>query len=657
MTVPAAALLVTGILVIASIAASRISDRLGVPALIVFLGIGMLAGSEGLGGIEFDNAVLANFLGTVALAFILFSGGIDTHWNVIRPVLWRGALLSTFGVAVTAALVGLFAWAALGFGILTSLLLGAIVSSTDAAAVFSVLRGRGVGLKGNLKPLLELESGSNDPMAIFLTLGITQLLIDPEFEWPMLIPALLVNMAGGVAVGFGVGKLAGCLFDRIRLEYEGLYPVLSMALVLLTFGGAESIRGNGFLAVYLCGVVLNQSNFIHKRYVVKFHDGLAWMMQISMFLVLGLLVFPSELIDIAPQGLLVAVFLLLVARPLAVALALVASEFSLRERALVAWTGLRGAVPVVLATFPLIAGYENSPLVFNIVFFTVLTSVLVQGTLLMPVARGLKVDEPLASRPAFSLEIQHRGQAQGETRELEILPNMAVVGRTVADLGIPPDVLILLIGRGEGFVVPRGQTRIEPYDTLLMLGSSHALRNAADVILSPPAPRHPELPTDPLATLPDEVAPAYVTGHAIIVGYGRVGRRIGETLRQRGIRIVVVDMKRDIVEQLRQEGVQAILGDAAVPLVMAQAHAMRAALLIIATPDTMKVRQIADAAQALNPNIQIIVRSHSEMEAALLTQEEIGTVILGEQALADSMARHALAQLQQAEPPPEEKRD
>jgi len=646
MTDPSLTLLVTGLLVFASIVASRISDRFGLPALVFFLCIGMLAGSDGPGGIQFDNAPVANFVGTIALAYILFSGGMDTNWRIIRPVLARGMVLSTLGVMLTALLVGLFAWLALGFTLPAALLLGAIISSTDAAAVFSVLRGNGVGLKGNLKPLLELESGSNDPMAIFLTLGMTQILTVPAFSWATLFPAFALNMAVGVAVGMGTGRLAGLVLNRIRMDFEGLYPVLSMSLVLLTFGAAEFLWGNGFLAVYVAGIVLNGTDFAHKRYVVKFHDGLAWLVQIGMFLVLGLLVYPSQLPGVALMALSVSAFLMFVARPAAVAVGLWGSPFSRQERLLVAWTGLRGAVPIVLATFPLMAGYEHAALIFDVVFFIVLTSVLIQGTLLMPVARLLKVDEPLASRPAFSLAIERHGQAQGNTREVEILPNMAAVGRSVADLGVPPEVLILLIGRGESFVVPRGQTRIEPYDTLLMLGDEEKLKEAIQIILSPPkTPKPLKLPADPLAALPYTTDEKYLSQQVVLVGYGRVGRRIAEKLAARGVPFVVTDQNRDIVEKLRGEGVPAVFGDASNDIVLAQAHIARAAMLIIATPDTMKVRHMAEAARSINPGIGVVIRSHSEMEARLLEQEQTGKIFLGEHELANSISAYVIEHL------------
>lgn len=632
-------LLIAGILVLASVVASRLSDRYGVPALIVFLVIGMFAGSEGPGGIDFDDAALANQVGMLALAFILFSGGLDTNWQIIRPVLWRGIFLSTFGVAITAGLVGLFLWSVLGLNLAMGLLLGAIVSSTDAAAVFSILRRRGVSLKGNLKPLLEFESGSNDPMAVLLTMSITIALTSPDFQWQSLPAVFVVNMFGGILLGLAAGWLAKILFNGLHLDYEGLYLVLSIGMVLLTFGLSEYLRCNGFIAVYVCGIMLNTSDFRYRLSIMKFHDGLAWLMQIILFIVLGLLVYPSELFGVLFQALFASLFLMFIARPVAVAIGLWRSEFSLPERTLAGWTGLRGAVPIVLATFPLAAGYEGSAFIFNAVFFIVLTSVLVQGMLLMPIARWLKVDEPMRARPKFSLEIQRGGQLQGETREIEVLPNMAAAGKTIADLDIPPDVLILLIGRGEHFIVPKGQTRIEPYDTILLLGEPGALKSAGDAVLSPRAKVRQQTPlADPLVMLPASTEEKFLSKQVVVIGYGRVGGRICEILQEHNIPFVVADQNREIVQELRKKNIPAISGDASTPMVIAQAHVARAALLIIATPDTMKVRQMAELARRLNPNIEILIRSHSDMEANLLKRENVGTVFLGEEELAKNMA-------------------
>lgn len=648
MITPSTILLVAGMLVLVSVLASKISDRFSVPALIVFLAVGMLAGSDGPGGIEFDNPWAANFVGTVALAFILFSGGLSTNWRIVRPVLWRGFVLSTLGVIITAGLVGLCAWAILGFGIGTGLLIGAIISSTDAAAVFSILRSRGVGLKGNLKPLLELESGSNDPTAIFLTIGMTRILTEPDFAWPYLFPMFFWNMCSGAAVGLLVGKTACSLFDRIRLDNKGLYPVLSVSLVALTFSAAEQIGGNGFLAVYLSGIMMNGSDFAHKRSVSKYHDGLAWLMQIVMFVVLGLLVFPSHLPGIAFAAIGVVLILTLVARPVSAAISLWGSSFPWRQRALVAWTGLRGAVPIVLATFPLTAGYAGSDTVFNVVFFSVLTSILVQGTLLMPVARWLRVDEPLASPPTFSLEIERTGHSQGETREIEILPNMAAAGRTVSDLRIPPNVLILLIGRGNDFVVPRGRTRIEPYDTLLMFGKQEDLHAAVDIVLAPrPLVRQMFLPEDPLAALPMSTEEKYLSKQVVVIGYGIVGKRICDTLAKRNVPFVVADRDRAIVAQLRAQNVPAVFGDASIDIVLAQAHVARAALLIIATSETLKMRQMIETALQLNPRLQVIAWVQSQAEADLLEKALPVKAFLAENELADGITRHVLSQMRE----------
>ncbi len=475
-------LLVAGLLVLCSVLASKVSERIGVPALLMFLGVGMVAGSDGPGGIQFDDAALANFIGTVALAFILFSGGLDTNWSSIRPVLGRGALLATAGVVVSAVLLGLFVWLTLGFSFAGALLLAAIVSSTDAAAVFSVLRSRGVSLKGNLRPLLELESGSNDPMAVFLTIGMLQVIAKGGGIWPALVWDFALQMTVGALVGVAVGRLAAIAVNRVRLDYEGLYPVLSISVVMLVFGLAELLRGNGFLAVYLAGIVMGNSDFLYKRSLMRFHDGLGWLMQISMFVILGLLVNPSDLPSVAGAGLLTAAFLMFIARPLAVHLCLLGSDFTRAERQLVAWTGLRGAVPIVLATFPLIAGYAQSHRIFNIVFFVVFLSVFLQGRTLMALARFLGVDQPIDARPRYPLEFERTGDHQSETREFEVLPESSAVGRTIAELGLPPDALILMIRRGRQFIVPKGKTRIEARDTLMVMADPKSLQAVREVI-------------------------------------------------------------------------------------------------------------------------------------------------------------------------------
>ncbi len=387
------------ILVLLSIVASRASGRLGIPAVLLFLLIGMLAGSEGPGGIYFDDARVAQSVGVVALSFILFSGGLDTSKDSIRPVLLWGLGLSTLGVVITATLTGLFATLMLHLAPAEGLLLGAIVSATDAAAVFTILRAKNVGLTGSLTPLIELESGSNDPMAVFLTIGITALLTNEAASPLTLVPMLVIQMALGAIFGYSIGKLGTFALNHLELQFEGLYPVFTVALVLLIYGTTTLVGGNGFLAIYLAGVVVGNSEFVNKRNVVRFHDGVAWLMQITMFLTLGLLVFPSRLLPIAGPALILAVFLMLIARPVAVFAVLGPSKMSLADKAMVSWVGLRGAAPIVLATFPLLAGVPQSGLFFNLVFFIVLTSVLLQGTTVPLIARLLQLDAPTIPSP------------------------------------------------------------------------------------------------------------------------------------------------------------------------------------------------------------------------------------------------------------------
>ncbi len=479
-------LLGTALLLLISILASKASGRLGVPALLLFLLIGMLAGSDGPGGIYFDDPRLAGSLGVVALAFILFAGGLDTEWSRIRPVLAQGAALSTLGVLLTAGLMGLFAMVALGFTLLQGLLLGAIVSSTDAAAVFTVLRARSVRLRDPLEPLLELESGSNDPMAVFLTAALTGLLADPNASPLRLVPAFFQQMILGALLGYGMGRAMAWLINHIRLHVEGLYPVLTVALTLLTYSGTAALGGNGFLAVYLAGLTLARGDFIHKRSLLRFHDGLAWLMQIAMFLALGLLVFPSRLPAIAGVALLAALFLILVARPVSVVVTLLPFRLPARDQAMVAWVGLRGAVPIILATFPRLAGLPQADLIFDIVFFVVLTSVLIQGTMITPVARWLKVTTDRPAPPRAPLEVTRSDRLKGDLLELVVPPGSAAVGRQVVALGLPKGALIVLIGRGNEHLVPDGSTVLEPGDHLLILADETALKTVRRILQGGP---------------------------------------------------------------------------------------------------------------------------------------------------------------------------
>jgi cell volume regulation protein A len=389
--------IIFSVLTILSILTIKLSVRFGIPSLVLFLGIGMLAGSDGPGGLYFDNPPLVQSLGVTALVFILFAGGLDTEWEGVRPVIWSGLSLSTIAVFLTAVSVGWFVSVVQGLSFLEGLLLGAIVSSTDAAAVFLVLRGRNARIPTKLTNLIELESGSNDPMGVVLTLAIIQLLTNPATSLGELFGFFVVQMTVGAVLGVAMGELIRWTLNTLKLELTGIYPVLSVAFALLTYGLTAELQGSGFLAVYLAGLFLRRRPVAHKRSLVHFHDGLAWLMQIAMFLILGLQVFPTRLLPIAGIGLLVALFLIFVARPLSIHVALLFSSLSFREQMLIAWVGLRGAVPIVLATFPVLAGIQQADTIFHLVFFIALTSVLVQGPPIPWITRKLRLDRPANS--------------------------------------------------------------------------------------------------------------------------------------------------------------------------------------------------------------------------------------------------------------------
>lgn len=469
------------LLLLGSILASKTSGRVGVPSLLLFLGVGMLVGSDGLGWIYFDDPRQAQFIGNVALVFILFSGGLDTRWDSIRPVVWQGVSLSTLGVLITAVVVGLCVPWLTDLSWKEGLLLGAIISSTDAPAVFTILRSKGVALRGNLRPLMELESGSNDPMAYLLTTAALQLLTSSmeEASYWALGGMFVQQMVIGALAGWAMGLLTTRLVNRVKLEFDGLYPVLLLALVLFTFAGTQLIGGNGFLAVYLAGIVLGNRSFVHKKSLINFYDGQAWLVQIAMFLVLGLLVFPRQMVPVIVPGVLISVVLMFVARPLAVLIALAPFRLTWAKRGMIAWVGLRGAVPIVLATYPMVAGVESAGLIFNIVFFIVLTSVAVQGTTLPLVARMLNLHRSQEARHRTALDVEISPESRGTLCKLEVPVGSAAVGKSVLRLGLPRGVLITMVKRGDMYISPSGSTVLLGGDRLVVLAPHAGLLDEA----------------------------------------------------------------------------------------------------------------------------------------------------------------------------------
>lgn len=462
-------LLVGSILLFISLFVGKTSYKFGIPVLVLFLGIGMLAGSEGVGGIYFDNPKIAQFIGIIALNFILFSGGFDTDWKVVKPILWQGVALSTLGVLITAFAVGLFVWAITDFTIYEGLLLGSIVSSTDSAAVFSILRSKSIALKGALRPTLELESGSNDPMAYVLTIVLTGFVINQDASIIHTIPLFLQQLLLGGVLGYLFGKAGKFLINWIKLDYEGLYIVLIIAIMFFSFSATDFVGGNGFLAVYLCALYLGNQELIHKKKFIKSFDSFAWLMQIVLFLTLGLLVFPSQIVPVIGIGMIISLFLILVARPIGVFSSLSFFKGQKRGKLFISWVGLRGAVPIVFATYPLLAGVEKAHMIFNIVFFISLTSVLIQGTTLPIVARLLKLTVPESDRQRTSTEIELSDNLKEALSEVIIPENCIAVGKQIVQLGLPKTVLISIIERNSKYITPSGATHLEAGDKLFVL--------------------------------------------------------------------------------------------------------------------------------------------------------------------------------------------
>ena len=478
-------ILLTAALLLIGTISSRLSTRLGLPVLVLFVAIGMLAGENGIGRIDFDNYFVAHAIGTVALALILFDGGLQTRTRALRAV-WKPAmLLATVGVLVTAAITGAAAAAVLHIPLTVGLLLGSIVASTDAAAVFSVLRLQGLHLRERVAATLEVESGANDPMAIFLTIGLLEWL-GGRLDSSLGAAALFVTQMGvGGVVGLAVGWLAVRLINRIQLGASGLYPVLAGACGLVAFGGAATLGGSGFLAIYAAGIVLGNSRIVFQRGVFLFMDGVAWISQIAMFVVLGLLSTPTELVSVARPALLVAAVLIFVARPLAVVPLLLPFRFSVREQVLIAWVGLKGAVPIILATFPLMFGRAEGKLLFNVVFFVVLISATLQGWTLPMLAARLGLQEHDGPEPAAALEILALKQIDAEILDIAIGPRARVAGRTVAQLHLPEGTLVALVARGDTLLAPRGSTDVRVGDHLFVIARSESRDEIARTLQSP----------------------------------------------------------------------------------------------------------------------------------------------------------------------------
>src|SRR5215218_1591167 len=455
-------ILIAGALLAAGIAGALLADRVRVPGLLLFLGLGMLAGSDGIGGIEFSNTELARTLGTIALVLILFEGGLTAGWSEIRPVLGTAASLATVGTVVTAVLAGFAAKLIFGFGTLEGMIVGAAIAATDSAAIFAVLRRS--TLEKRLARSLEGESGMNDPVALLLVIGFIEWIQQPGFGLADMAGLLALKLAVGIAVGYAIGRLATAALTATRLPTDGIYPVATIAVAALAYGLAEVAHGSGLLAVYLAALALGSARIPARRTVVAFHEGLGWVAQIALFILLGLLVFPSRLDEVALKGLALSAVLILVARPVATFVATALAPLNVREKAMLGWAGLRGATPIWLATFPVVAGIAGGEEEFAIVFFVVVTSTLVQGASFEPLATrlGLTTDEP--ALPRRLLESGRIRRMGGDVIAYRLPPSAAAAGHPVRDLELPREALVNVIVRDGHAIPPRGSGELREED-------------------------------------------------------------------------------------------------------------------------------------------------------------------------------------------------
>lgn len=463
---------VVAVLLVLSVFASKAAVKLGVPTLLLFMALGIVAGSEGVGGLWFDYPRIAQGVGVVALVYILYAAGFDTHAAELRQQMWPALSLATVGVFVSCLAMAVFSHYVFGLKWASGVLLGAVVSSTDAAAVFSALRAKNTSLKPGLQHLIEAESGSNDPMAVFLTFAAITAVLVPQTSLASHIGHFFLEMGLGAALGYLGGKGTAYIINHIRLEWDGLYPVLSIALVLLFFAICSRVGGNGFLGVYVAGLVVGNTTLIHRRSLLMFHDGIAWLLQIAMFLILGLQVFPSQLLTVAKVGLLLSVFLIVVARPLSVFTALLPFRFDVREQMFISWAGLRGAAPIILATIAVTSNVPHSQTLFNTVFFVAVLSVAAQGTTIDRAAKWLGVLDLNPGPSTAPLRFDPLASPNRHVVEFEVAPNSEAENKRIVDLRLPAGVLVLLVARDGEDVVPNGGTVLRRGDVIQLLTDS-----------------------------------------------------------------------------------------------------------------------------------------------------------------------------------------
>lgn len=622
-------------------------DRWSVPVILVSLGVGIVVGSDVLGIWHFDNVEAANNLANAALVFILFHGGLATKRADFKAVALPAGGMATWGVILTAAITFVVLRFVLGWNAEASLLLAVVISSTDAAATFSILRRQ--SLPSKLSSTIEIESAANDPMAILLTLVVVEGLVSGTGGGILVVPLFLWKFLAGPVVGWIMARGALMLFNRLNPQERGYYYLLLLAVILLTYGVSELVQASGMLAVFSAGLVMGNRHFIYKQGVRNFSSALSMIANIGVFVMMGLLVFPRQWSALWGKGIVLFLVLTFVARPAAVWIGTLGMKIGTRERHFMCWAGLRGAVPIVLATYPMAAGLPIGNEIFNLVFFAVLLSVSLQGSTLGALARRLGLSEPARPQPRYGVELVTMAHSDLDLFVVDLPGPQGRPGPRIRDLALPPRALITLITRGSEVVAPTGHTRLLGWDQVTVLARIEDEQAVQTALVQPfdLLAEHDEPMSQEFALEPVMVPGVGGDGDAssekvVLIGHGRVGTVLAGFLQQHKQPFVVIEQDLTTVEKLRGAGVDVIHGDGGIPAVLEDAGIATAGLLLITSAEQITVRRAIEYACQVNPTIKVIVRVHQASEFNLLSAFPRTQCVHGEMEIAYAMARHML---------------
>ena len=633
--------LVVPLLLLGVVLAAVWLDRWSVPVILVALGVGIVVGSDVLGIWHFDNVEAANNLANAALVFILFHGGLATKQTDFKAVALPAGGMATWGVILTAATTSAFLHFVLGWETSMSLLLGVLISSTDAAATFSILRRQ--SLPSKLSSTIEIESAANDPMAILLTLVVVEGLSSGSSGGLLIVPLFLWKFLAGPLIGWLMARGALAIFNRLNPQERGYYYVLLLAVVLLTYGVSELARASGMLAVFTAGFVMGNRHFIYKQGIRNFSAALSMIANIGVFVMMGLLVFPSQWSTLWINGIILFLVLTFIARPAAVWLGTFGMKLGTRERHFMCWAGLRGAVPIVLATYPMAAGLPIGEEVFNLVFFAVLLSISMQGSTLGTLARRLGLSEPARPQPRYGLELVAMAHSDLDLFVIDLPGPQGRPGQRIRDLALPPRALITLVTRGREVVAPTGHTRLLGWDQVTVLARAEDEEEVRAALLQPfERPVEPEEPTTRVLDVEPTLSPRAADAEprkTILLGHGRVGAVLADFLRRRRLPFIVIEQDLTTVDGLRRAGVPVIHGEGGKPAVLESAGIADARLLLITSAEPVTVRRAVEYARQVNPAIEIVIRVHQPAEFNQLSAIPQTQCIYGEMEIAYAMAR------------------